>query len=600
MGALGGGGVFLFEGFRLDRNAGALFRRHQDGTFVPMTMGSRALDVLDALVERAGDLVSRDEFMAAVWPATAVEDTNLNMQIAALRRVLDEGRADGSCIQTIPGRGYRFAAPVTRVETFAPLTYGQQSGNGTAGPIAEHSEARNPPATCGPANTPPLVSPRERKWLWCSSLALVTGAICLLAAIVTASNWHWPRLEQVRPAPRMSIVVLPFTAIDKDRDEQSLANGLTEDLTTELSLAPDVVVTSRHTAFTYGNKLVDTKQIGRELSVRYMLDGSVQRSGNELRINAQLIDAETDTQLWAERFDRVIGDLSGLQNEITSLIRNTVNLKLIAAEAARPTEHPDALDYILRGRAEMLKARTPDPLQEAINLFEHALSLDPQSVEAQTSLAFVLVHRVTLYMTDSAASDLARADGLIDQALAAAPRISFAHYVKGTVLRMQNRWEEATLEFETALSLNPNSADALQGLGWCKLHNGSLDEVIPIGEQAIRLSPRSPGIVFRYLLIGAAHLLQSHTGEAIVWLEKARSANPGISIPHAQLAAAYALNEETQRAVAELAEARKLASGDRYATIAHVKGEGRQSPKIRTSLEATYFAGLRKAGMPEE
>jgi DNA-binding winged helix-turn-helix (wHTH) protein len=115
MGALGRGRIFLFEGFRLDRDAGALFRQREDGTFVPMVLGSRALDVLGVLVGQAGDLVTRDQFMTAVWPATVVEDTNLNMQIAALRRVLDEGRADRSCIQTIPGRGYRFTAPVTHV-----------------------------------------------------------------------------------------------------------------------------------------------------------------------------------------------------------------------------------------------------------------------------------------------------------------------------------------------------------------------------------------------------------------------------------------------------------------------------------------------------
>jgi TolB-like protein len=257
--------------------------------------------------------------------------------------------------------------------------------------------------------------------------------------------------------------VLPFTELGDDREGQNLADGITEDLTTDLSLVPDFLVTSRHTAFTYGNKLLDTEQIGRKLRVRYVLDGSVQRSGNEFRINAQLIDAETDSQLWAERFDRDTDDLSALQNEITNRIRNTVNLEVIDKEAARPTEHPDALDYILRGHAAMLKVRTPENLRKAVNLFEHALSLDPQSVEAQTRLASVLVHRVTLYMTDSAAVDLARAEGLIDQSLGASPRLSFAHYVKGTVLRMQNRWEEATLEFETALSLEPNSANARRG-----------------------------------------------------------------------------------------------------------------------------------------
>jgi tetratricopeptide (TPR) repeat protein len=264
----------------------------------------------------------------------------------------------------------------------------------------------------------------------------------------------------------------------------------------------------------------------------------------------------------------------------------------------------------------MSKAQTPDNFRDAINLFEHALSLDPQSVEVQTHLAFALALRVTIFMTDSAMIDLARAEGLIDQALAASPGISHAHYVKGTVLRLTNRWEQATGEFEMARSLNPNSANALQGLGWCKLYSGLLDEVIPVGEQAIRLSPREPGIGFRYLLIGSAHLLRSHTDEAIVWLEKARSALPSVPVVRGRLAAAYALKGETEGAAAELAEARRLACdafssiarlkaggvlGDVFTSIARSKSGGASGvPNMRAVLEATYFAGLRLAGMPEE
>jgi DNA-binding winged helix-turn-helix (wHTH) protein len=164
MDALARGDVFLFEGFRLDRQARVLFRRDAAGAFVPIVVGSRALNVLDVLVGRAGDLIPRDEIFSAVWPETVVEETNLNVQIAALRRILDQGRADGSCIQTIPGRGYRFAAPVTRVESSAlRLTSGRLSGNGAGGPIAEPPAAPNPAA---PRETAIVVLPRERKWLW--------------------------------------------------------------------------------------------------------------------------------------------------------------------------------------------------------------------------------------------------------------------------------------------------------------------------------------------------------------------------------------------------------------------------------------------------
>jgi adenylate cyclase len=395
--------------------------------------------------------------------------------------------------------------------------------------------------------------------------------------------------------------VLPFANLSNDPDQQYLADGITEDLTTDLSRLADMFVISRNTAFTYRNKPVDAKQIGRELGVRYLLEGSVQRSANQVRVTAQLIDAQTDAHLWAERFDRDTGDLFALQNEITSQIANALNLELIGAEAARPIEHPDALDYILRGRAARLQPNSRKVLAEAISLFERALALDPRSAEAQSYLALALVNRVLDGMTDSAAADIARAEGLVGQALAASPRSALVHYVKGELLRAQKRMDEAIPEYETALAFNRNAAGALHALSECKLFAGSIEEVIPLEEQVIRLSPRDPQIANRYFRIGRVHLLESRTDEAILWLERARSANPELPVVHASLASAYGLKGETEHAAAELAEARRLAGEGSYSSIARLKTRGYWGvPKIRALFEATYFAGLRNAGVPEE
>jgi TolB-like protein/class 3 adenylate cyclase len=423
-----------------------------------------------------------------------------------------------------------------------------------------------------------------------------------IAGTSTAKVLSAPASSPPIAAPRLSIVVLPFTNLSNDPDQQYFADGITEDVTTDLSRIEKMFVISRNTAFTYRNKPIDTKQIGRELGVRYVLGGSVRRSGNQVRVSAQLIDAATDAHLWAERSDSDTGDLFALQNEITSRIANALGIELVAAEAARPTEHPDALDYLLRGRAVLLKTWTPDIFREAIILFERALALDPQSVEAQSRLAFILATRVLSGMAGSAAADLARAERLVDQALAALPRYAFAHFAKGNVLRAQNRWDEAIPEYEAALALNHNLVHALLSLGWCKLSIGSIEEVIPLVEQAIRLSPRDPGIGSFYHLIGTVHLLQSHADEAIVWLEKTRSVMPAAPFPRSRLAAVHALRGETERAAAELAEARRLNGGDLFSSIAHLKAYpgGWGTPKTRALYEATYFAGLRKAGMPEE
>jgi TolB-like protein/Tfp pilus assembly protein PilF len=394
--------------------------------------------------------------------------------------------------------------------------------------------------------------------------------------------------------------VLPFANLSNDPDQQYFADGITDDLTTDLSRISHMFVISRNTAFTYRNKPVDAKQIGRELGVRYVLEGSVRRSGDQVRVNAQLIDAETDAHLWAERFDADIGDLFALQNEITGRIANSLSVELFRAEAARPTEHPDALDYILRGRAASASSPTRDNYANAISLYERALVLDPRSVEAQSRLAGTLAARVLNGLTNSGAAEIERADGLIGQALAASPRSPLAHWAKGLVLRVQRRSEEAIPEFEAAILANRNWAGALSNLGWCKLYTGAMEEAISVHERAIRLSPRDPYIGTWYQSIGTAHLLQSRTDEAIVWLEKARSASPGLPNIHASLASAYALKGEIERANAELAQARRLRGEGSLSSIAQLKRGYWGVPKVRELYEATYFAGLRKAGMPEE
>jgi adenylate cyclase len=454
---------------------------------------------------------------------------------------------------------------------------GEQNVKNIAQPV--HAYALNATAVAAlPEVTMPLrpIAPNGRNNL---RLAVLAASIAAVIGIGSAVWWAWsignlpamavhaptatnpPPVNEAKSPPRLSIVVLPFANLSNDPDQQYFADGITENVTTDLSRIAHSFVISRNTAFTYRNKPVDTKQVGRELGVRYVLEGSVQRSGNRVRINAQLIDAETDKHLWTDRFDRDLGDFFALQNEITGRIANALNLELVRMEAAQPADDPEALDYIFRGRAAYNKGSSREAYAEAIDQDERALVLDPGSVEAQSLLAGALGGRVLDKLTDSAAADLERAEGLIERALAISPLDSLAHLAKGVLLRAQNRPEEAMPEFETVLAFNPNSAQALHLLGWCKWLTGSIDEVIPLAEQAIRLNPRDPFIAFRYGRIGAVHLLQSRTDEAIVWLEKARNANPGTQYNHAFLASAYGLKGEPDRAAAELAEARRLFGG---------------------------------------
>jgi TolB-like protein/DNA-binding winged helix-turn-helix (wHTH) protein/Flp pilus assembly protein TadD len=602
MDGLGSGDLLLFEGFRLDRCAGGLFRLDQTGNTTPVALGSRALDLLALLVSRRGKLVSKDEIMAVVWPGKVVEEANLNVQISKLRHILDQNRAQGSCIQTVTGYGYRFTAEVTPVDPGASAETFPISEYADGGAI----EARKEP--CGPADRAvdqvtespalPIIGTHRRLR---GVAASVIGALGLAALVITALNLSLPQSREVRlTASRPSIVVLPFTNFGDDHEQQYFADGIAEDLTTDLSRVGQMFVISRNTAFTYRGKPVDTRQVGRDLGVRYVLEGSVQRSSHLLRVSVRLSDAENAASLWAERFDSETGDLFDLQNEVTRRIAVALNLELIGVEATRPTEHPDALDYIFRGRALLMKPPTRNNREEAIALFERALALDPQSVMALSWLARTLAAREADEMTSLAATDVARAEELVGEALAAAPRNALAHYARGTVLRAQNRFAEAIPEYETAIAFDRNWLDAYANLGQCKFYTGSLEEYIQLVEQAIRLSPRDPLIGVWYGRIGLAHLLLSRIDESILWLEKARDASPGLPYIHSRLASAHALKGETARAAAELSEARRLSGDDHYATIEHLRAEYLGVPQIRALHETVYFAGLRIAGVPEK
>jgi adenylate cyclase len=402
-------------------------------------------------------------------------------------------------------------------------------------------------------------------------------------------------------APRLSIVVLPFTNLSDDPEQQYFADGITEDLTTDLSRIAGMFVISRNTAFTYRNKPIDTKQIGRELRVRYVLEGSVRRSGNQLRVNAQLIDAEIDAHLWAERFDGDTADLFALQDEITSRIAIALNVELVSAATAQPTEHPDALDFTLRGRALINTPPSLDSIAAAINLLERALALDPGSVEAQSHLAIILTRRVLDFRGSAHATDLRRAEALAAKSVAASPRSSLAHIAKGHVLRAQGKCADAIPEYETALAFDRNAVKALADIGRCKIYIGLIDEGITAQEHAVRLSPRDPQMWSWAYRIGEGHLLQSRIDDAIPWFERARNANPAPAYIRAYLAAAHALRGDVDRATTELAEARRLRGEGSYSSIAQLRADTRyETDKVRALCEATFYAGLRKVGVPEE
>jgi adenylate cyclase len=494
---------------------------------------------------------------------------------------------------------------------------GEQRVKNIARPIRVYALSADAVAALPEAEAPAAPRPSRRYYA-----RRIVAAVAVAGVLIIAGGmwWMWqspqvppatataPSLEKVAApaapaaAPRLSIVVLPFNNLSNDPEQQYLADGVTEDLTTDLSRIAGSFVISRNTAFTYKGKPVNAKQIGRELGVRYVLEGSVQRSAKQVRVNAQLIDAETGAHLWAERFERDTGDLFALQNEITGRIAVALNYALVGAEAARPIANPDALDYIFRGRAEASKPPSRDRYAESISLFERALALDPGSAPAKLFLASGLTSRVLDGMSNTRAADIARAEALVGQALTVEPNSPLAHRAKANVLRAQRRYADAIPEYETVIALNRNSPSSYAALAQCKLFTGFLEEVIPLVEQAVRLSPRDPNLGFWWGMVAYVHLLQSRTDEAIVWAEKARSANPAHQYPHAVLAAAYGLKGESERAAAELVESRRLSgNSDGLSSITRLRAANDfLAPNIRALRETTWYVGLRQAGVPEE
>ena len=341
---------------------------------------------------------------------------------------------------------------------------------------------------------------------------------------------------------RLSIVVLPFANLSGDPEQDYFVDGVTESLTTDLSRISGSFVIGRHTAFTYKGKAVDLKEVGRELNVRYVLEGSVQRSGNRLRLNVQLVDAETGAHLWADRFDKPVADLFEVQDEIVSRLANALNTQLIEAEARRAerSPHPNSLDLYFQGIASLNKGPTPEYMAQARNFFERALKLDPGNVEALVGTAQVATS--ANYLTDDdRAERLMSAEATLNKALSLAPQHARAHMYLGVVQIYRRRTAQGIAECEQALALDRNLADAHGFIGLGKFHGGRATETEAHIHEALRLSPRDT-YSYRWLMFLAfVKLLENAEAEAVVWLRRSLEANRNNALAHFILAATLAL-----------------------------------------------------------
>ena len=401
-------------------------------------------------------------------------------------------------------------------------------------------------------------------------------------------------------APHLSIVVLPFANIGGDPEQEYFVDGVTESLTTDLSRINGAFVIARNTAFTFKGKAVDVKKVGRELNVRYVLEGSVQRGGKRLRVNVQLIDAETGNHLWAERFDKSIADLFDVQDEIVSRLANALDAELITAEARRAerSPHPDAMDLVFQGSSWINKGLTPNCMAQARSFFEKALALDPENIEAMVGLARADAILGAAVMTDDWSARFASAEAALTKALSLAPNHAQAHATLGLVQIFTKRAVQAIAECEQALTLDRNLARAHALIGLAKVFLGLGAETEAHVNEALRLSPRDT-LAHRYLLyVGLAKAQLGDDAEAVSWMRRSLEANRNYSATHFDLAAALAR-------VGKLEEARAAVNAGlaldprftirRYRDVTYANSD---DPAYRAGRER-LIEGMRLAGVPE-
>jgi TolB-like protein len=493
----------------------------------PLHLGSRALDILVALVESAGDIIHKDKLIARTWPDTFVDEGNLRFQVATLRKALGDGRGGNRFITNIPGRGYTFVAPVTR----------------------EHAHADN---------------------------ALADGAL----------------------PDKPSLAVLPFQNMSGDAEQEYFVDGMVEEITTAIARLPWLFVISRNSAFTYKGKPVDVKQVAQELGVRYVLEGSLRKAGNRVRISGQLIDTTTGAHIWADRFDGALDDIFELQDQVASNVAGAIQPKLRQSEIERasrkPTANLSAYDLYLRALAQSYRF-TEEGADEAVALARQALAIDPSYAPAAAMVGWCRVQQRAQGWGALSDEDIGEASRLARQALEAerddADTIGLAAW---TLFYLAGESAMAAAALDRALALNRNAALAWLARGIIHASRNQPDAAIEAVERARRLSPFDPYSAFYAVTIAIAHLAARSFEHAIEWADRALHEQPRMVQTMRVKIVALAHLGHLDEACAELS---RVLAIDPKLTIAGFRAYGRSSaPEV---LEL-YVTGLRLAGLPEK
>jgi adenylate cyclase len=533
----------------------------------------------DVIVESDGDLMGDGVNIAARLEGIA-EPGGICLSNAAYEQVRDKMAVE---FTDLGDKELKNIARPVRV-------YRVQLGN---------SEAVLARAVAGTARAPPPKPGGLRR-----SLVWAGATLVVLLLLIAGGAWYFLGASRTAPlasnapatakAAHLSIVVLPFTNLSNDPSQDYFADGITDNLTTDLSRIRNSFVIARGTAFTYKGKSIGAKEIGKELGVRYVLEGSVQRDQNRVRVNAQLIDAESGAHLWAERFEEDVADLFKLQDQVVARLANTLGNELVEAEAKESSrsKNPDAIDLDMRGRALLQQIpQTKDNNNVARALFEQALKINPNDADALAGDAYTYQLEFGYGWTDPKTDYDAKTLGQADRAIALAADNLLAYYVKSLYLQNSHRPTEGLGAANAGLAIDPNSALLYAARSNAEMWLGHIEQAKSDAQQAMRLSPRDPSIGYWLVLVGGAELIHGHYDASIDEYHKALDAGFRTYITYSRLAAALALEGKMDEATTALAEARRLNPN------LTVKWTIEHSPNV---VLPHLLEGLRKAGLPEE
>ena len=588
---------------------GRVVKRTGDGAIVEfrsvVDTVNCAIEVQRAMVERNAEVApdKRIEFRIGIHLGDVVEESDGDLMgdgINIAARLQSVAKPGGICISDDAYRQVKGRLDI-KVSDLGPTQL-----KNIAEPMRLYSLEVGVPAQAKPVMEAKSAGPKKR-----SALTPRAVGIAALLSLIAGGAWYFLAVNRSAPvatkapaeAARLSIVVLPFTNLSNDPAQDYFADGVTENLTTELSRIRNSFVIARNTAFTFKGKNLDAKAIGKELGVRYVLEGSVQRDANRVRVNAQLIDAESGAHLWADRFEEDVADLFRLQDEVVARLARTLQVELVNAEARRSLHdhprNPDAIDLTMRGLALLNQPISKAIRFEARVLFEQALTLDPANADALAGAALVDSSNYVFGWSDESVDLYARAMQRANQALLLNPDQARAHYTKALLILYKTKPNDAAsaneviAEAEASLRADPSFAQAYFPMAEGELQLGRYEQSMAHLEQAMRISPRDSNIGVWHSAMGRDLLALRQTEAAVQEGLKAIDLGYRTPFTYASLAAFYAAVDKVPEAKAALAEAMKLNPKLSVAWFrAHSANYIDWPPGMREALI--------KAGLPEE